>query len=178
MKTIIVAGIARSGLTMTMQMLKAGGYPCVGEYPAFEPYHIGRIPVGEITGKAVKIVDTHLQFPPEGEYYVIRLRRNYKEQAKSTAKFLRVLGLPVDRTAIKTLEKSFAKDMAKIDGWAKKQKGMMILDFEDIIDNPYAAAWKIAGFLQTPMSCVSMARAVFKRSSKCYPGMLEYKMLK
>ena len=30
---IIVIGIARSGLTVTMQMLEAGGYPCEGHYP-------------------------------------------------------------------------------------------------------------------------------------------------
>lgn len=40
---IIVTGIARSGLSLTMQMLHAGGIPCAGEPPAFEPYPLGQI---------------------------------------------------------------------------------------------------------------------------------------
>ena len=88
---LIVPGIARSGLTVTMQMLNAGGYPCVGEYPAFEKYNIGDIPWEECVGKAVKVVDTHIQFPPEGRYKVIFLTRDIKQQVKSQCKFLKFI---------------------------------------------------------------------------------------
>lgn len=94
MKTVLVCGCARSGLSLTMQLLYKGGYPCFGEYPAFEDYEIGQINYTENIGKAIKLVDTQLQFPPTGAYYVIVLHRDFKEQAKSTVKFLRALGMP------------------------------------------------------------------------------------
>ena len=183
-KTIIVAGITRSGLTLTMQMLHAGGYPCFGEYPAFEPIQeIGAIPWTECLGKAVKVVDTHTQFPPTGEYHVIRLRRDYKQQARSIGKFLKeVVGIPQSRALINQYEKSLPADYRKIDEWAKRQKGLLELDFEDIIKKPSSSVFSIANFINTRTeeiinlsAMVKMVNVVEQRSPDCYPGMLEYK---
>lgn len=177
MKTIIVAGIARSGLTATMQMLNAGGYPCVGEYPAFEAYQIGQVPVGILKGKAFKCVDTHLHFPNPGDYHVIRLRRNLKQQAKSSLKFLRMLGQPVDRRAVKQFEKSFPQDYRKIDSWAKRQKGVLEIDFENIILDPVEVAKRIAEFTGESLDIDKMASVIIKRGPECYDGMLELEMI-
>lgn len=92
---LIVAGITRSGLTVTMQMLHAGGYPCMGEYPAFECFDIGKIPWRECEGFAVKAVDAQLQNPPDSACKVIRLRRNLVEQCKSINKWNNLFG-PLD----------------------------------------------------------------------------------
>lgn len=70
---LIVAGITRSGLSLTMQMLHAGGYPCEGEPPDFEPHPVGEMPWERCERRAVKLVDAHHQFPPAGSYDVIRL---------------------------------------------------------------------------------------------------------
>lgn len=53
-ETVIVAGITRSGLTATMQMLAGGGFPCLGEYPGFEPYGVGQVPWQRCEGLAVQ----------------------------------------------------------------------------------------------------------------------------
>lgn len=181
MKTIIVAGVTRSGLTMTMQMLKAGGYPCHGEYPAFEPSDIGQIPFSELAGNAIKVVDTHTQFPPTGDYHVILLRRNTREQAKSIIKFLNlVAGFKVSKSkgSIARFEKSVISDMAKIDAWAKRQSGLLEIDFESIISAPIAYSFKIADFVGKELSISAMASVVVKRTTMCYDGLLEATFIK
>ena len=92
--TIIVGGVTRSGMTVTMQMLHMGGFPCFGNPPAFETYMIEKIPWGECEGRAVKLIDMHRHFPPNGDYRVILLKRSLREQAKSINKFLRMLQEP------------------------------------------------------------------------------------
>ena len=58
MKTIVVAGFARCGLTLTMQLLDAAGLPCRGRYPDYEI--AGDIPWGHAKGKVVKLVKVTL----------------------------------------------------------------------------------------------------------------------
>lgn len=169
---IIIAGIARSGLTVTMQMLHAGGIPCVGEWPAFEPYGFEEIPWTECRGKAVKLVDAHLQIPPDGEYDVIRLHRDAQQQARSQIKFAQaILGRSLG-TSVNRMAKSFAADYAVIDEWAKKHRTLHLY-FEDIIRQPAATAAKLAEWLRTPVDIEKMAACVVKRKADCHPTLLE-----
>ena len=175
-KTLIIAGCTRSGLTLMMQILYLGGYPCYGSWPAFEDYELGKIDYAEVSGKAIKVVDTQIQIPPAGEYYVIRLRRNLKQQSKSIIKFLRYIGIPVDKNIIHKLQKSFKKDYKIIDNWACKQKGFIIVNFEDLINNPKSVIDCLNdkyGLLLKPEA----ANCVIKRGTDCYDGMLETKLL-
>ena len=100
--TILVAGCARSGLTMTMQMLDAGGFPCLGEYPDYEPYNFGGLPWEHARGKALKIPDAHEQLqissPPFDDYLVITPRRDLRQQAESSGKLMRQI--PILKVAI------------------------------------------------------------------------------
>ena len=67
MRTILILGLARSGTSLLMQMLEAGGYPCFGEGPGFEPCMPDDIPWNEVKGKAVKVLDPQYgKFPPKG----------------------------------------------------------------------------------------------------------------
>jgi hypothetical protein len=147
---IIVAGVIRSGLTLTMQMLHAGGYPCAGEYPAFEEYPIGRIPWKNLNVKAVKLVDAHRHLPEDGDYRVIRLHRDMKQQ-------------------------SFKKDYKVIDRWANRHDCLR-LHFEDLILQPHDSALKIAGWVNLPLNVQKMADSVIERSPACHPEILELTM--
>lgn len=178
MKTIIVAGIGRSGLTMTMQMLDAGGFKCTGNYPAYEPYHLGGIPFKECMGTAIKSIDTHLQYPPVGEYYVIRLKRDMKQQSKSMGKLLRILmGVSVTREDVKNMRKNLPDEYAQIDRWVINQHKSIILNFEEILSDPKKTAEQIAEFIGEDLNIEKMANVVVDRSPKCYDGLLEAKMV-
>lgn len=177
MKTIIIAGITRSGLTLTMQMLHAGGYPCLGTYPAFENYLIGDIPWNETEGKAVKLVDTHVQFPKPGDYKVIRLKRDLTQQSKSQVKFLKYFGFPLPKSAYKDFLKSLPNDYKKIDSWAKKQSELITISFEDIINNPDEVINNLVDFIGVDLDKSKMKSVIIKRNSDCYNGLLELTML-
>jgi hypothetical protein len=178
MKTIIVAGCTRSGLTATMQMLHAGGYNCLGEYPAFEGFEIGSVPFKECVGFAIKLVDTHLQFPIPGEYHVIRLKRDLDEQAKSIVKFLKlVCGMPVNNKAIPKLKKSLEADYKKIDAWASHQKSCITINFEDMITSPAMIAHVIHDFVDEKLDMYKMASVIIDRPTKCLDTMLEMTMI-
>lgn len=173
-KTIYVAGIARSGLTATMQMLHAGGYPCAGERPAFEPYDVCRIPWKDCTGMAVKVVDAQIQTPPPGDYKIIRLNRNKTEQAKSTNKFVGAFcGLPP--MSLGGLKNGLKKDYVIIDRWAKKYP-TLVLNFEDIINHPLVAASAVDKFVGGGLDTSKMARCIINRGPECHPTLLELVM--
>lgn len=177
MKTILVAGITRSGLTATMHMLHAGGYPCLGSYP-FEGYEMGRIPFAQSQGKAIKIVDTHLQFPPPGEYHVILLGRDHKQQAKSICKFMReVIHFPVLPGQRTQIQRSIEPDMRKIRAWARRQADCLEIRFEDIINEPKRTAERITEFTGAQLDAGAMAAVIKKRSVNCYDGLLERELL-
>ncbi len=174
MNTVIVAGLTRSGLSLTMQMLCAGGYPCKGEPPAFECYSIGEIPWDQCSGYAVKSVDTQLEIPPDGDYRVILLRRNMEEQAKSMNKFMGAFGvLPM---SILQLTCSFQRDYEIIYEWASNYP-TMVLDFEKLVTEPLVAAASIQEFIGVPLNRDSMAECVIERGPECHPTLLEFKLL-
>lgn len=167
---IIVAGITRSGLTVTMQMLHAGGIPCAGEYPAFEPYSIEDIPWEQCRGKAVKLVDAHLQIPTDGDYSIIRLHRNPKEQARSFNKFSSSCGLPTMRAS--RVIATMRRDYKTIDRWAGRHR-RIDLKFENIIRYPRETAELIARWIGQDLDIDKMAAVVAKRDPQCLPYMLE-----
>lgn len=171
---IIVAGLTRCGLTVTMQMLHAGGYPCAGEYPAFEPYGVGEIPWKECQGKAVKFVDPQLQFPKKLKgKKVILLSRDTVEQAKSQVKFLRAFFPIISPAPGKSLIRSINRDQSIIGLWAKKNHKVLPLRFEEIISTPQEVAQRLADFVGGNLDANKMAEVVVPRSTDCYLGMLE-----
>lgn len=175
--TIVVAGLARSGLSLTMQMLDAGGVPCQGEFPAYEPFPLGDIPWDKCHGTAVKLVDSHLHIPRPGRYWVIRLRRDTREQARSFNKWTSMLfgGRPI---GIAKLTNSFTRDYRIIDEWALKQERLQIFDFEEVLKEPRWAATLLCRFLDRPLNTQAMAAAVVNRQPECYPGLLELELIK
>lgn len=184
MKTIIVAGVTRSGLTLTMQMLYAGGYPCVGTWPAFEdikePYHNQLTdPYLFFEGKAIKMVDTNVKFPKPGDYHVIRLKRDIDEQVKSYRKFLKYnTGLTIEKMQVPLIRNSIKNDLKIIDEWGQKQSGFMFLSFEDILRDPQAWAGEIAEYIDYPLNLKAAAEVVAKRGPACLDYMLETTFLK
>lgn len=175
-KTVLVCGCARSGLSLTMQLLYKGGYPCMGEYPAFERYEMGKIDYASNKGKAIKVVDTRLQFPPTGDYYVIVCHRDFKEQAKSTIKFTRTLGIHVDSKQRENVAKNIKEACALIDKWANRQYKTLHIQFMDLVTNPDKVLDDISMFTGFLLSNTAL-NCVIKRDEKCHKEMLEFQLL-
>lgn len=171
---VIVAGITRSGLTATCQMLAAGGMLVTGEYPAYEPYTLGGVPWGTINGQVVKLVDSHWHFPPKGTYAVIRLKRDLQQQYRSLVKFG---GLFTDvKPNRKQIMRSLKRDYQVIDEWAKKQRKMIVVEFERIIEHPRVVASELSNFLGVDLNVDAAAAVVMNRSTDCHAEVLEFHM--
>lgn len=178
MATVLVVGCVRSGLSLTMQMLDAGGFPCVGKYPAYEKYDLKKINWKECRGKAVKVVDTYKQFPPVGySYKIIYLQRDALQQALSFNKFLReIVGQP--ELPLQLVQDSFAQSYSQINQWFNRAKGVKgVVEFEDILSNPGVVARRLARIVGQKLDISAMAKAVVDRNAKCYPGFLEMSLI-
>ena len=186
---IIVAGITRSGLTLVTSMLQAAGFDCAGGKWPFEPYPMGEIPWEQMSGKVVKVVDTQNQIPPKqfGPYRVILMKRNFKQQTKSIEKFLRYFKVPLVKWGRgSAIEKSLEKDFEKILSWTKRQPLHLLMTFEQLISEPEKTAMAIHQFVTQKhildvdlVSVEKMAALVVgRRSSDCYPTMLEIELQK
>ena len=176
MSTIVVTGLPRSGLTLTMQMLHAGGYPCVGVPPAFEEYRMGEVDWDKCDGKAVKLIYEG-QLPPPGTCDVIRLRRDPTEQAKSWNKFLKEMeipAVPVDR-----LMRRFQYSYRKLDLWASKQRMLMTFDFEFVISEPRRSAIMLHDVVSgiDSLDIEKAASVVIDRSPNCSAELYELRMV-
>ena len=142
----IVSGLPRSGTSMTMKMLEAGGIPPLTDqirtadvdnpkgYYEFERAKKLRdgdtawVPQAE--GKAVKVIAALLLYMPPGyEYRVLFMRRAMDEILASQAKMLENRGenSNVDDATMAAL---FAKHVKQVEDWMKSQPNLQYIDVD------------------------------------------------
>jgi hypothetical protein len=175
-----------------MQMLSAGGHPMSGEYPVFENEYgssmldnrLTEEMMWQIDGRAVKLLDPQRGTIPKGpEYRAIWCSRDPKEQARSQAKFLRILaGVNVSREEVRALAKSYDKDKAPALQCllASGMTGADILSvrFERVLSNPWEISEQIRAHCKMPLDIDKMAAVVIQRSPACAPGLdLEMRLI-
>jgi len=173
-KITIVSGLPRSGTSMMMQMLTAGGIEVLSDFIR-EPdsnnpkgyYEYEKVKnlakdntwLNEAEGKVVKIISQLLQFlPAEFEYDVIFMDRDLDEILRSQQI---MLGKDPDvyPTAIAN---AFTKELQKVDAWAKAQPGVRLrhVNYKDVIENPILIAHEINEFLSDRLDVEKMIDAV------------------
>lgn len=179
-RTIIVMGCCRSGMSLTMQMLNAGGVPCVGEYPAFEQYRVNDVPWEAVKGKAVKLVNSEVQLPPSSlDARAIVTSRSLIQQTLSTDKFMRYVH-GIGFRDLSQLKDSIMNSYVDITEYIRKENMECLhLKFEDVITDALGAARRISKYLEGEVECDPevMAKVVYERDPECYDGMLELKLL-
>lgn len=151
---VVVAGLARCGTSLTMQMLHAGGIPCIGAYPDFEVDEVNHRAVdpaflAQHPGHAFKVLNPQeTPLPTLPAAVLIWLDRDPEQQARSQAKFAHLtMGVPVpNRAHLRRWESGLRRDrgpaLAQFGGWLK-----LLLNFEDIIAQPLRASYQIAARL-------------------------------
>ena len=174
---IIVAGFGRCGSSLVMQMLNAGGVPCIGTHPDYEDMRAASsstILQVLTPGMAVKVLDPqhHLQHLDLTHARAIWLDRDTTEQAKSALKLLGLHGVNTTRSmrhSVRTLARSYASDRAR----ALKTLGhasTLAMRFEDLLNEPKRAAEQIAQHIARPFDTLAAARQVIPRAPACSPG--------
>lgn len=179
----IVSGLARCGSSMTMQMLYAGGMECCGCAPAFEDLRVNGLPadtswLDRCDGMALKVLDPLTFRLPPGEYRIIWLDRDIKQQAKSWVKFMRKVGQIVPRSSThkyrKLLQSRRDESLVYVTEMAQD---VLFLRFERVLHNPMAEALRMAQFVGQDLDVMAMARTVVDRPVECLPYLLELNQL-
>jgi hypothetical protein len=179
--TIIVSGLPRSGTSMLMKMLEAGGIEILTDqiraadpdnpkgYYEFEP--VKKLKDGDhawlkgTQGKAVKVISALLEhLPSHYEYKVIFMRRNMPEILASQKKMLIRRGEPTDKVSDEQMAQAFSKHLSKVEAWLSQQQNMKVLylSYNDFLAQPEKQLSQIVQFLDLPLQVDQMAQVVDK----------------
>jgi hypothetical protein len=174
----IVSGLPRSGTSLMMQMLAAGGMSVLTdgqrtadphnprgyfELEAVKHTRTDHSWLAQAEGKAVKVVHLLLShLPANREYRVIFMQRDLREAIASQRVMLQAQGRPSAALADSKLAEVFGKQLAEARQWLSQQRHFSVLEMEyrTVIERPLAAAEQIATFLDGDLDPRRMAEAV------------------
>jgi hypothetical protein len=174
----IVSGLPRSGTSLMMQMLQAGGLPLLTDnqraadehnprgYFEHEGVKHGRNDLSWLEpagGKAVKVVHLLLlHLPADRHYRVIFMVRNLEEVIASQREMLKKQNRSAATLDDKTLAGIFEKQMTMVRLWLAEHPSFRVLyiNHSDVIAQPLVAAEQINLFLGGSLLVSSMADVV------------------
>jgi len=176
---VIVSGLPRSGTSMMMSMLEAGGMELLvdNERKAdddnpkgyFEWERVKKLPdgdtewVAQAEGKVVKAVSYFLNhFPPGFEYYVIFMERNLDEILKSQKVMMERRGEEFRKRENKTMSEFFKSHIKKTKDWLTMQANFYVLyvSYNEILKNPSVFAKEINEFIEIDLNEEKMVQVV------------------
>ncbi|MEZ5331816.1 MAG: sulfotransferase [Thermoanaerobaculia bacterium] len=176
---IVVSGLPRSGTSMAMKMLEAGGVPLVtdGQREAdidnpkgyFEDERVLRLAeeadkawLRGSRGKAIKIISYLLRhLPPENNYKILFMRRDLTEVLASQAKMLERRGEP-NATEDERMRQLFETDLWKAGYFMKHAAHVEALEihYSEVLADPEGHAYRIAEFVGAELDVEKMAQVV------------------
>lgn len=179
---VVVSGLPRSGTSMTMKMLEAGGLSLVTDglrtadednpkgYYEYEPVKNlaetqDKSWLREARGKVIKIISYLLKELPEtNNYQVVFMRRDVEEILASQAKMLERRG-ESSETDDARMRELFEKDLWRTQYLIRRAPHLDCLDvgYRDVLDEPRDQAERIARFLGKPLAVERMAEVVDAR---------------
>jgi hypothetical protein len=175
---VVVSGLPRSGTSLVMQMLRAGGVSILADdhrpadesnprgYLEYEPVKWLAAGAGWIDaarGRAVKVIAQLVPFlPADRPYRVLFVRRDVGETLESQAAMLRALGRAV-APAGADLRAVFERQFEAAREFVRRLPAadQTTLDHRAILADPGSAAHEIKGFLgRADLDTAAMAAAV------------------
>ena len=176
---VVVSGLPRSGTSMAMRMLQAGGMPLVvdGVRAADEDNPVGYFEVERVKdlgretdrtwlraarGKAIKVVSSLIEHLPEdNNYAVLFLNRNLREVLASQAKMLARRG-ETSATSDERLLELFQAHLGRVKALLGTRPRFRLceLEYQKVVAEPRAEAERIRAFLGRPLDVEAMTRAV------------------
>jgi len=178
-RIVVVSGLPRSGTSMMIKMLEAGGIVILTDHERkadednpkgyFEYERVKKLKDGDVDwlpqakGKVVKIIAalvTHL--PHSYEYDVIFMRRAIPEILASQRQMLIRRGEDPDKVEDEVLAVLFEKHLAQVIDWAKKQKNVRFIevDYNDMLKDPDPLIRNINRFFGNRLDANQMASVI------------------
>jgi LPS sulfotransferase NodH len=175
----VVSGLPRSGTSMMMKMLEAGGLLPVTDnertadddnpkgYYEFE--RVKKMAEGDVSwvkdapGKVVKVISYLLQHLPSNyDYKVIFMRRAMAEILASQKKMLINRGEETDKVSDEELAGMYQKHLDKTFNWMLQQKNVsyMEVDYNQMLEDSAPVVAQLKGFLGNELNFEKMAKVV------------------
>lgn len=178
-KIVVVSGLPRSGTSMMMKMLEAGGLPPLtdkirvadGDNPQgyYEFERVKQLDKGDIawlpeaSGKAVKVISQLLKhLPATYQYQLIFMRRHMAEILASQNKMLQNRGEAVSAADDAMMKQLFEAHLAQIEGWLAQQSHFSVLSvhYSDMLQQPQQQAARVNQFLAGKLEVARMTAVV------------------
>lgn len=174
----IVSGLPRSGTSMMMRMLEAGGMKVLtdGIRSADEDnpkgyYEFERVKqiehdssfLEDAKGKAVKMVSALLEhLPSTYSYKILFMEREMSEILASQKKMLIRRGEPTDRVSDERMARLSREHVKKVKAWLAKRPNIAVLkvSYNETLNDPPKQARRIHRFLGGALDEERMAQAV------------------
>ena len=174
----IVSGLPRSGTSLMMQMLDAGGLPVLsdGERRAdtdnpkgyLEWERIKQLPkdpslIAEAEGKVVKVISQLiLSLPSDHEYRIVFMQRPLPEVLTSQEEMLRRRGNSDSNADTSAIEGAFQRHLIEVNNWLAGKANVQVcrVHYHRVLRDPKAVAAEMAAFLQVPLDIEGMVRQV------------------
>jgi hypothetical protein len=176
--TVVVSGLPRSGTSMMMQMLQAGGVPVLtdGERRADEDNPRGYFEFEKVKqtkrdatwldgsdGKVVKVIHALIRdLPGNRPYRVVFMRRRIEEVLESQAAMLARLGKDGAALPPAKLAAIFERQVEEVLRYMSEQHCFGVLEvwYNEVLGQPLDQAQAIDRFLSGQMDTQAMASAV------------------
>lgn len=174
----IVSGLPRSGTSLMMQMIVAGGLQPLtdGERKAdtdnprgyLEWERIKQLPkdpsiIAEAEGKVVKVISQLLLSLPDGhEYRIIFMQRPLPEILKSQEEMLKRRGNYEPGGDSSPIEEAFQRHLIEVNRWLAAKPNIQILrvHYHRALREPKATAESVADFLEVSLDLDAMTSEV------------------
>jgi len=162
----VVSGLPRSGTSLMMSMLAAGGLEVLTDQLRtpnddnplgyFELEEVKKLIKGEHSwlarsnGKAVKVISTLLPYLPDGyRYRIIFMRRAMEEVLASQRRMLINRGENPDKISDDQMAEMFEKDLQQSERWTSSQAHVtrININYRQLIANPRPLVAEINTFL-------------------------------
>jgi hypothetical protein len=174
----IVSGLPRSGTSLMMQMLAAGGMPVLsdGERRAdtdnprgyLEWERIKQLPkdpacIAEAEGKAVKVISLLLLSLPEGhEYRVILMQRPLPEVLASQEAMMRRRGTAKAGTNSSVIAAAFEANLRAVSAWldSKRYVKTLPVPYHEVVQHAEGIGQKLSEFLGISLNRKAMTEQV------------------
>lgn len=175
----IVSGLPRSGTSMMMRMLEAGGLPPLTDHLRtadldnpqgyYEFERVKQLDRGDTAwlataqGRAVKVISALLQhLPATYEYKVIFIERHMSEILASQRKMLAHRNEDVEELTDAEMTALFEKHLREIRRWLAQQPNFRVLyiHYSDLLSEPEAQSVQVNQFLGGGLDINKMASVI------------------
>jgi len=176
--TTIVSGVPRSGTSLMMQMLGAGGMELLADasrppdadnprgYFEYEPVRRLRRDTGCLeaaVGKAVKVIHALVTaIPTDRDVRVIMMRRDLAEVVASQRRMLARYRSSTEFMSEARLAEIFESQLRDAKSWIAAQPRFSLLEveFAALLAEPLSVAREVAAFVGGGLDCQAMAKQV------------------